>query len=49
MNKLIKTITWDASYLDANEDEKRKIEDRILKSYLSNVVVNDERALFRGK
>lgn len=49
MNKLIKTITWDASYLDANEDEKRKIEDRILKSYLSNVIVDGERALFRGK
>ena len=49
MEKLINTIKYDASYLDANEDEKNKIQDRILKSYLSNVIVDNERALFRGK
>ena len=49
MNKLINTIKFDASYLDATEDEIRKVEDRILKSYLSNVIVDDEKALFRGK
>ncbi len=49
MNKLINTIKFDATYLDANEDEKRQVEDRILKSYLSNVIVDNERALFRGK
>jgi len=49
MNKLINTIKYDASYLDANEDEKAKIQDRILKTYLANVEVDDERALFRGK
>ena len=50
MNKLINTIKFDASYLDAKkDDEKRKIEDRILKSYLSQGNAGDERALFRGK
>ena len=48
MNKLINTIKFDASYLDADEDEKRKIENRILHSYLINVKVNNQMALYRG-
>jgi len=49
MNKLINTIKYDGAYLDSNEDEKRKIENRILKSYLLNVIADNERVLFRGK
>lgn len=49
MRAMIDMMKFDASYLDDDEETRTKKKIVLIREYLSNLIVNDEKLLYRGK